>query len=337
MTDKLAQEMPIVTLEKRIYALEPSFSSVAVDRGVNFVREAEFAIQAISASDYIMKIALSNPDSVRNAVTNIAAIGISLNPARKQAYLVPRKGGIVLSISYMGLLDLAVQSGAILWGHAEIVYASDTFTINGPDAAPTHTRQPFSTDRGDMVGVYVVVKTKDGDYLTDTMTAADVFAIRDRSDAWQAFIKDKKKCPWATDEGEMVKKTVIKRASKTWPKGEDRRLDTAIQYLNTQGGEGIRVISDDAEPVDQPTDFGLTKARYKVIRQVANATLQAFNEGDEIGAYGEAGAIEDNDEKLALWAILKPHPAVRSCLKRLREEESAAQARLDKERTIETA
>ena len=38
----------------------------------------------------------------------------------------------------------------------------------------------------------------------------------------------------------MLKKTVIKRAYKTWPKTDrHNRLDEAIQYLNTEGGEGL--------------------------------------------------------------------------------------------------
>ncbi len=222
-------------VDKLVYEMAPAFEAVCADRGIAFAREAEFAIQALCASDYALKIARENPQSVRDAVTNIAAIGISLNPAKKQAYLIPRKGAICLVISYMGLLDLAIQSGSIMWGHAEMVYAADKFTMHGFDQAPTHERNPFLKDRGELVGVYVVVKTRDGDFLTDTMTADEVFAIRDRSDAWKAYQADpKKKCPWVTDEGEMVKKTVIKRAYRTWPKSD--RLDAAVHHLNTDAG-----------------------------------------------------------------------------------------------------
>lgn len=322
----------IQLVEKTVMEVAPVFARVGGDNGVIFAREAEFAIQAITASDYCIGIAKSNPQSVRDAVTNIAAIGISLNPAKKQAYLVPRKGGISLAISYMGLLDLAIQSGSILWGQAEMVFSGDKFEMNGFDQPPTHKRDPFSKERGDMVGVYVVVKTKDGDYLTTTMTAEEVFGIRDRSDAWKGWLSKKTKCPWVTDEGEMVKKTVIKRAYKTWPKTD--RLEKAVHYLNTEGGEGI-TFEMEHEPVNQPSNLGLSPARYKVIRSVANAALQLFNEGDEVGAYGEASAITDNDEKLALWTVLKPHSALRTALKRLAEEERAAQKKLEDERAGE--
>lgn len=324
----------IQLVEKTVLEVAPIFERVNTDKGIVFAREAEFAIQIITNSSYCLSIAKKNQQSVRDAVTNIAAMGVSLNPARKQGYLVPRKGGIQLVISYMGLLDIAIQSGAILWGQAEIVYANDTFEMNGYDQPPTHKRNPFSKERGEMIGVYTVVKTRDGDYLTFPMTATEVWDIRERSDAWQGYLKDKSKtCPWVTDEGEMVKKTVIKRAYKTWPKTE--RLDKAVHHLNTEADEGITFENGSDEPINQPSNLGLTPARYKVVRKVANAALQLFNEGDELGAYGEAAALTDNDEKLALWSILKPHSSLRSTLKRLGEEERAAQAKLEAERAEE--
>ena len=79
----------IDTISNYVYGAENSFSSVLVDRSLNFEREAGFAVQALTANDYAMGMAVKNKQSVINAVTNIAAIGISLNPAKRQAYLVP--------------------------------------------------------------------------------------------------------------------------------------------------------------------------------------------------------------------------------------------------------
>ena len=261
-----------------IYAIEENFNRVLVDQSLNFQREAGFAIQILQGSEYALSIAMSNRQSVVDAVTNVAAIGISLNPARKQAYLVPRDKKICLDISYMGLLDLAVSSGSVRWAKAELVRASDGFELNGFDKLPTHRFSPFDKNRGDLVGVYVVVKTNDGDYLTDTMTIDEVYAIRNRSSAWKAFVDRQKKCPWVTDEGEMIKKTIIKRAYKTWPKTE--RLAQAVHHLNTDGGEGIELSGQVLLPA--PTGFDLAgfllrvKAatetdQLKLIRREANA------------------------------------------------------------------
>lgn len=227
----------IQVIERAIWDVQPAFNEVLVDRSINFEREAGFAIQALQGNDYALGVAMKNRQSVIDAVTNIAAIGISLNPAKKQAYLVPRDGRICLDISYMGLLDLAVDSGSIRWGQARLVYQADTFEVQGVDREPIHRFSPFAKDRGDVVGVYCVVKTADGDYLTEAMSTDEVNEIRDRSSAWKAWVERKKKCPWVTDWGEMAKKTVVKRASKYWPTTE--RLAAAVHHLNTDGGEGL--------------------------------------------------------------------------------------------------
>lgn len=223
----------IDTISNYVYGAENAFSSVLVDRSLNFEREAGFAVQALTANDYAMSMAVKNKQSVINAVTNIAAIGISLNPAKRQAYLVPRDGKICLDISYMGLMDLAMSTGSILWAQAELVCEHDAFALNGFDKPPTHQYNPFSKDRGPVVGVYVVVKTPDGDYLTDCMSKDEIDAIMNRSQS----VKSGKSSPWKSDYGEMAKKTVVKRAYKYWPKTD--RLDKAIHHLNTDGGEGL--------------------------------------------------------------------------------------------------
>lgn len=245
----------IQTISNYVYGAEDSFQSVLADRSLNFEREAGFAIQILTASDYVAKLAAGDRQSVVNAVTNIAAIGISLNPAKKQAYLVPRKGKICLDISYMGLIDLAIQSGSIMWAQASLVYSSDAFTLNGFDRPPTHSFSPFSKDRGEMVGAYVVVKTHSGDYLTECMSREDIDAIKNRSES----VKAGKSSPWDTDYGEMAKKTVVKRAYKYWPKSD--RLDQAIHHLNTEAGEGLAVVAKPAALDPQPIIDGARQTK----------------------------------------------------------------------------
>lgn len=253
----------LATVQRDVYACRDAFVSVLSDPSINFEREAVFAMQVLSRNDYTLKVAAGNRQSVADAITNVASIGISLNPARKQAYLVPREGKICLDISYMGLMDLAMANGSIRWAKAELVYESDQFALNGFDRPPTHTFAPFDKDRGVIVGVYVVVKTADGDYLTEAMSLDEVYAIRDRSTAWKAYVSDNKKtCPWVTDEGEMIKKTCIKRAYKYWPKTE--RLEHAIHYLNTDGGQGIDLSGQQPAADPAVADLWVAKAKAAV-------------------------------------------------------------------------
>ena len=230
---------PLQVIDENINAVRMDFDKVSIDKNIKFATEAQFAIQAMQANTYLMSIAMNSLDTLKAAIINISAIGISLNPALKQAYLVPRDKKVCLDISYMGMLQLAQLTGSILWGQAAIVRKTDDFKRQGIDKAPIHSFNDFDTEeeRGEIVGVYCVVKLPNGDYLTHTMRIADVFAIRDKSTGWKAHIKDGKASPWASSEEEMIKKTCIKQAYKTWPKNE--RLSKAIDYLNTDGEEGM--------------------------------------------------------------------------------------------------
>lgn len=323
----------LTTISSDIYATKDSFAAVLVDRSINFEREAGFAIQLLSANDYAMRTAMENRQSVVDAVTNIAAIGISLNPAKKQAYLVPRDGKICLDISYMGLMDLAQASGAVKWAQAALVHEKDAFALNGLDKPPTHQFNPFSKDRGPIVGVYVTIKTMHDDYLTHTMTLEDAYAIRDRSSAWKSHKAGKAKSPgpWGTDEGEMIKKTCVKQATKYWPTAE--RLDAAIHHLNTENGEGLAVIAEEAKPIGKGigvhSPLGdvwapIESGRRPIIEAVAEAMVTKFDADDLIGAYEEYLGITDGDEKTALWKLLPSK--LRSAIKNYGQQLAGAPA-----------
>ena len=279
----------IALLSEAVYALRENFTTVAVDRDINFDKEAGFALQILGASDFMMSAAMGNRQSVENAITNIAAIGISLNPAKKQAYLVPRKGVICLDISYIGLIDLAVKSGSILWAQANIVREHDNFIVNGFDKPPTHGHDPFAgaAVRGPIKGAYVVVKTADGEYLTHTMDIESIYSVRDRSEAG----KKGKSGPWATDEGEMIKKTVVKQAYKYWPKTErSGSVDQAIHLLNTDG-EGFAPIDNNTSkrfPPDALAEW--VRQASTAISEVALSTIWQKGVADmkpskDMGAY----------------------------------------------------
>lgn len=254
---------------------ESRFNSVLADPSISFKREAGFAYQVISQNSFAASTAMNNMQSLVDAVTNIAAIGISLNPAQKLAYLVPRDKKICLDISYMGLVQIALDSGSILWAKCEVVYEGEQFELSGVDQPPVHKRDPFSKDRKNenIRGVYVVVKTNHGDYLTDCMSKDEIDAIMKRSTAY----KSGKPCPWRTDYTEMAKKTVIKRAYKMWPKTD--RLATAIDVLNRESDEGIEFsgeqtyIADYLTPIyDALSSHGKTAESFELVtkRSIAN-------------------------------------------------------------------
>jgi len=219
--------------------VKENFLAIATDE-ISYDKERSFAIQVLKTNSYLLQAAQKNPQSLQAAVINVASIGLSLNPAEKQAYLIPRnvkvaqgkwETRVFLEPSYMGLLRLATNSGSIKLVEAKVVYANDKFTDHGPGNKPSHEYQAF-TDRGAFAGVFCTAKTKDDDWLTNTLDAAQVHSIRDRSEAW----KRNKSGPWATDFVEMARKTVIRQSFKYWPSSNERRMSEAVGISNENEG-----------------------------------------------------------------------------------------------------
>ena len=206
-----------------IVSAKQSFEAVN-DCQVDFEKEKYFALQICETNT-----SLQNKNmlpSLAHAVRNVALCGITLNPAMKLAYLVPRGGKVCLDISYMGLIKIATDSGSVRMVSCQLVYKNDKFLLEqGTVGKVTHHPDPFS-DRGDLVGVYTVASLIDGDCLIETMSMEQIKDVQKRSKARSG--------PWVTDFEEMMRKTCVKRASKYWPKTD--RLGEAIQTLNDHEG-----------------------------------------------------------------------------------------------------
>lgn len=237
----------VQTLDGFLGQLEKPFDD-ANTFGMAFKNECLFAKQQIIKNDFTLKTASNNQGSLKSAILNVAAIGITLNPAAAHAYLVPRDGAICLDISYRGLVKLATDSGAIEWAKAVLVYEGDDFKWRGVNKEPHHEADVLDPSRMDaqnplenLKGGYCIAKLPDGTFLTDFMTADEIKAVRDTSKAKNGPWKGK----WA---GEMAKKTLVKRASKSWPQSNGRdRLDTAIEVLNVHEGLEEKEVVDVAE------------------------------------------------------------------------------------------
>ncbi|CAI1787357.1 P33 [Serratia entomophila] len=254
---------------------ESLFLPAVSDPGIKWEREKQFAIQALQKNETLGKTARANPISTQNAIINVAAIGISLSPASKLAYLVPRDGAVCLDISYMGLMHIAQQSGSVQWCQALVVRKNDKFKRTAIDRAPLHEFSDFSTEeeRGEIVGAYCVAKTAEGDYLTHTMPIAKIFGIRDRSSGWKAYVAKRiKSTPWATDEEQMILKTVVKQAVKYWPRRD--RLDAAINYVNTEAGEGINF--SESHKVEKDVT-GITQGQSDRINSILTSVDSTFD------------------------------------------------------------
>ena len=298
---------PLAPYEKAIVNAEQTFAQVA--NGLDFNVERIFAMQALMKTDYAMKVANANPRSVRLAMLNLAATGLTLNPANAYAYLVPRDNEIKLDISYKGLIKIATDAGSIRWGKADLVHETDSFTYRGPAREPDHTANVFAKNRGEVIGVYCIARTRDGDTLTDFMDMTEIEKIRGASSAWVNG-KPGRKGPWENWFGEMVKKSMIKRASKTWPYTDrSEKLFQAIEMAND--AEGGYVLDPNAQGFKAlPTDGvgeGFSEEQIAFLAANAAAIQDVFEaeadkaEGARLANLRLANLNLDADEHTWVW------------------------------------
>lgn len=213
----------------------PRFNAIAEQHKlVVWAAESQFALQAVTKNPYLQKC---NLETIKNAVINIASVGLTLNPADGYAYLVPEYNKAAnqqecqLRVSFKGLIKIANDSGAIKWVKADVVKANDKFTYRGINELPIHEMNPFA-DRGETIGVYCIAKTCENDYLVDMIPKAEIDLIRSCA---------KTDMVWGKWYDEMAKKAVIKRAAKQWPKSKNSNvLHNAIEVINdTEGSEPL--------------------------------------------------------------------------------------------------
>ena len=184
---------------------------------MNFNREAGFAIQILTNNPYLMKC---DANSVKDAIVNVPLTGITLNPALKYAYLVPRKvkGDLkcILDISYMGMIKILTDAGAVKNVDAGVIYSNDKYDFRrGSD--PYFKHQPALANKGEKVGAYAIAFLRDGGFQFEILGREEIEKIRATSESYKNE-EGRKYSPWETWEDEMWKKSVLKRLFKLLPK-----------------------------------------------------------------------------------------------------------------------
>lgn len=204
----------------------------------------------------------SNPDlldcdrgSLLKSCIQAAELGLSLNPTLGEGDILKvwnnrsKKYDAQFRPRYMGLMKLARQSGEVMKIEAEIVRENDDFMIQKGDDPRLEHRIKLGK-RGDMIGAYCIWTLKDGNKQFEVMDRDQILAIRDRSSSKTK--EGKIVGPWATDEEEMWRKTVVRRASKYMPRATDAFVNAvALDNLHEvghdveiQNGEVIDVTAD---------------------------------------------------------------------------------------------
>lgn len=182
--------------------------------GQVMAREIDFAAQEMLSNTYLITVATQNPVSLINALKNLALVGYTLNPVRKQGYLVPMGKAIVFMPSYMGLVDELASSGLVKKIEAHPVFDGEDFEIKlGTNGYLRHKPNPWGKrEKENLKGCYWYAIMVDGTEMFDTLAAYEIEKIRKRAPS------AKSSSPWDTDYIEMARKTAIRNGYKKIPK-----------------------------------------------------------------------------------------------------------------------
>ena len=264
--------------------------------------------------------------SLLSSVMGAAILGLELEPALGQAYLVPyrNKRGFLeaqLIPGYRGYISLASRSGEIHSVTASEVYTKDTFEYElGLNPKLKHI--PAEGDRGEFRGAYVVFEHKEGPPTFEYMS-------KDRIDRVMNRTKSKDKDgnitgPWITDYEEMAKKTVIRHRAKYEPISIEFAKAREIEERAIMGESQLDLLPAPEEPMEgeipgEPESPGfdeLVKAKAKEGKDISHLKdfIQAVTESvkgtkDE-GKDVKVEAAKDFDNFWAMYEKWMKEPKI---------------------------
>jgi len=234
--------------------------------------------------------------SLLKACLNAAELGLSLNKNMGEADILKvwdgrmKKNVAQFRPRYKGLMKLALQAGEVLKIESRLVYEKDMFEVE-EGIEPRIIHKHGLSDRGDMIGAYCVWKLKNGESQFEIMSKEEILSIRNRSSS-----KTKEGVivgPWKTDEAEMWRKTVVRRASKYMP-------------LSTEAQRAV-MVDNQAEGIVEADEYSGSEIDITDFHDVPAAEAQVQTLEEKIVAKAktplhidilEAG---DDDEGMTDW------------------------------------
>lgn len=238
---------------------------VAQERGIkaalpSVITPERFTRMVMSALSTTPQLNDCTPESFLGAMMTAAQLGLEPNTPLGQAYLIPfRNKGVLeaqFQLGYKGLIDLAYRSGEVELVQAQCVYANDKFDYQfGLEPKLEHI--PADSDRGELVKVYALFKTKSGGFGFEVMSVDDV--KKHAAKYSQAF--NSNYSPWKKNFEEMAKKTVLKKCLKYAPlKSEFARGISSDETIKADIEPNMYEVPDttlyEAEAVEVDTETG---------------------------------------------------------------------------------
>lgn len=253
--------------ELSIQAASNKYHRVAAVDSLHWAQEKIFVTDILRKS---RDLQAAIPETVTTAILQAGTMGLSYNPSKKHCYMIPRKlkrgddqSPIIAyaSPSYMGMIYIASDVGAIVSGSATIVFDSEVkngkFVMRGPFQEPIHEQCVMASDRTEAkaVGVYCIVKFHSGDIRVEYMDRQEIMLVKSMSENPGGLM-------WTKFWTEGWKKAVWRRAMKTVqqfsPNGQHGRIIETTKVLDT-----YESIDTQGHLIEQQPANVITEAQFK--------------------------------------------------------------------------
>jgi recombination protein RecT len=192
----------------------------ALPRHVRPERIIRVVLSAMTSNPDILEC---DPNTVILSIMRAASMGLEPDGGPLgQGYLVPfwnskrRCKECQFIPGYRGLVKLARNSGEVEDVWAKVVYETDDFEFDELNNTPTRHRRNYDLEEpGKMIGAYAGARFRSGYTRYEYMPAREILSVKARtaSKTKEGVIVG----PWKDHEGEMWKKTVVRRLSKMLP------------------------------------------------------------------------------------------------------------------------
>ena len=297
-----------IPFEEIIRGQSSKFTGIRASKDIRFGQECLFALQAFERNNRLKQC---TEESVRSAILDVAAVGLSLNPALKHAYLIPRSRKVgkdvagkpiyikecCLDISYLGMKHAAEQSGAVITAWANVVWSNDEYEHEeGSEPRLYHKPTKLGENRGVRVAAYAIAELHNGRKHITVLRSERIEEIRQCSEN-----PDGTYSPWVNHTDEMWRKTAMKNGAKYWPHVKqfaevisvaNKTEGLRTEYLEQQ--ERRRGQAKELPPPTGPSD--------EVRSKVHDETLEHLQAHDAVNMKKLWDAF-DADNQAKLWKM----------------------------------
>lgn len=210
-----------ITLREKVtnfqQVLDSRMTAIAKSLPAHVMTPDRFARAVLSLVQRTPALLDTTPASLLGAVLQAAHLGLDVDQAMGQAYVIPYGKVAQLQIGYRGLLALAWRSGQLAKVAAEVVREGDIFEYElGINPILRHVpRAPLSAA---VTHAYAIAKLRESqETMFNVLTKEQIEKVRSSS-------RSGKSGPWVSFWDEMAKKTALRRLSKLLPLSTEKDM-----------------------------------------------------------------------------------------------------------------